>query len=77
VFLRIALFPFLCRFVAGRSRLERTVRSWKVASPGLVRSEVAVLRPHVASPCHVTASSYSRGADQRITQMQYICVKCN
>jgi hypothetical protein len=37
---------------------------------------VAVLRPQVASPCHVTASGYSHGADQRITQMSDLCLKC-
>jgi hypothetical protein len=36
--------------------------SGRVAGPDLEGGQVAVLRPHVASSCHVTASAYSPSA---------------
>ena len=48
----------------------------RVADPGLGEGQVAVLRPYVASSCHVTNAAYSPRAGQRITQMQYLCIKC-
>jgi len=33
---------------------------------------VAVLRPHVASSCHVMKAAYSCERDGRITQLQYL-----
>jgi hypothetical protein len=47
-----------------------TFPGW-VAGPGLVGSEVAVLRPHVESSYHVTSAEYSGESSERITQLQY------
>ena len=44
----------------------------RVASPGLEGGQVAVLRLHVASSCHVTSAAYSCERGGRITQMQYL-----
>ena len=43
-----------------------------VADPGLERGQVAILRPHVVSSCHVTAAAYSWQRGGRITQLQYL-----
>jgi hypothetical protein len=53
------------------STCRHTFPGW-VAGPGLVGSEVAVLRPHVGSSSHVTAAAYSCERGGRITQLQYL-----
>src|SRR5215207_1255730 len=55
------LFPLSPAILsARRSCPAGQVVGWE-ANPSLVGRQVAVLRPHVASPCHVTASAYSHG----------------
>jgi hypothetical protein len=53
------------------SACRHTFPGW-VAGPCLVGSEVAVLRPHVASSLHVMNAAYSRERGGRITQLQYL-----
>jgi hypothetical protein len=48
-----------------------------VASLGLERGQVAVLRPHVSSSYHVRSAAYSCERGERITQMHYFLVVQN
>jgi hypothetical protein len=57
----ISRVPPLCPPLLRRGvLLPRGAGSWgRVAGPSLGGAQVAVLRPYVASSCHVTASAYS------------------
>ena len=57
---------------AGFKASSLCVMSSLVAGPGLEGGQVAILRLHMASSCHVTSAAYSCEGGWRITQLQYL-----